>query len=130
MFGSLSTLATDYKLLGKSMDELLPLSAQLCILIVRGEINFFPFFLFFSFDGRKIIIFIIYQQLSLHGILRVTTLVHFYSTSSSSSSSTTTRFGGREGRLLGATEPFALTALGVVGGFSKSASSLSVNLSL
>lgn len=46
MFGSLSTSATDYKLLEESMDELWPLSAQLCTLIVRGEINFLSFHLF------------------------------------------------------------------------------------
>ena len=43
MFASLSTLATDYKLVEESMEELLPLSAQLCALIVSGEINFCSF---------------------------------------------------------------------------------------
>lgn len=135
MFGPLSTLATDYDGGKESIEELYPLSSQLCV-FSRGEINILRRSLLFSLDGIKIIIFINYKQLSLYGVLRVNSLVNclplsspFYS-STSSSSSTSTRFCGRDGRRLGAFVPLALTVFGVVGGNSKSRNCSSVRRSL
>lgn len=137
MLGPLSTLATDYAAGEINGGTFAIIVTTLCFLHA-AKLIFFPAFLLklrpsflFSLDGIKIIIFINYKQLSLHGVLRVNSLVQlFFALHSSSSTSTTTFFEGRLGRLRCATEPLFLADFGVVGGNSKSRSWSSVKRSL